>query len=125
MYPSAGPAHRWAMTNRPGAAIATMIVLALLDIGGALLARRYVEQRSLVVLAMGCVAFAVLFVVYAHGLHYAELTTITFGWVVMLQVGVLIIDRLDTGAGLPIDRIVVIGGLLALQSYLVLTPTTT
>ncbi len=112
------------MTPRPGAAIVTMLLLAALDLGGALLARRYVEHRSLATLALGCVAFAVLFVVYARGLHYAELTTITFGWVVMLQVGVVTIDRVAHGGSLPADKVVVIAALLALQSYLVLSPST-
>ena len=47
----------------------------------------------MVVLGSGAAAFAVLFVVYAQGCSYAELTTITFGWVVMLQIGVVLMDR--------------------------------
>jgi hypothetical protein len=99
-----------------------MVALAALDLGGAVLARRYLENRSWLVLGVGCGAFAVLFVVYAHGLRYAELTTITFGWVVLLQIGVIVIDHLDRGAALPTDRVLVIGSLLALQAYLVVVP---
>lgn len=111
------------MIHRPFAAVVTMCVLAGLDLVGAVIARRYSHHRSAAVLLLGCAAFAVMFVVYARGLQSAELTTITFGWVVLLQVGVVILDRLHQGRGLPADRIIVVVALLVLQGYLLLAPT--
>lgn len=97
-----------------------MIVLAALDLGGAVLARRWIEQRSAIAMVLGCLTFAALFVVYARGLGYAELSTITFGWVVMLQIGVVVLEHAERGHGVPADKLVVMGALLALQGYLLM-----
>jgi len=73
-----------------------------------------------VTLAAGIVVFGALFLVYVRSLSYAELATVTFGWVVMLQVGVVVIDQVQRGSGPPLDRVVAMVGMLLLQAYLVL-----
>ena len=74
-----------------------MVLLAGLDLIGALLAKRYADHRSVVTLIAGIVVFGALFLVYVRSLSYAELATVTFGWVVMLQVGVVVIDQVRAG----------------------------
>ena len=96
-----------------------MLALAGLDLLGALLAKRYAEHRSIAALLAGVVVFGVLFLVYARSLSYAELATVTFGWVVMLQVGVVVIEQVQRGSGPPIDRLVAMVLMLGLQAYLV------
>jgi hypothetical protein len=110
------------MTSRPAFAAALIVVLAGLDLVGAMFARRYLEQRSLFALVAGCSAFVALFVVYALSLRYAEMSTVTFGWIVLLQVGVLLMERFQRNISLSPDRAVVVIALLALQAYLMLTP---
>jgi hypothetical protein len=63
-----------------------------------------------------------LFVVYAVGLRYAEMSTVTFGWIVVLQVGVLAVERFRYDVALPPGKWVAIAAIIALQAYLVLAP---
>jgi predicted ferric reductase len=71
---------------------------------------------------LGLAAFAVLFWVYASSLQYAELALVTMGWVVMLQVGLVLVDRWRYGVELPVGKWVAIGVVLLAQAYLVLAP---
>ena len=68
----------------------------------------------------GMGVFAVLFWVYGRSLAYAELATVTISWVVMLQVGVLLIDRFRDGVHLPPGKWLAIAAILGLQGYLLL-----
>lgn len=101
-----------------GQLVAVMVTLAAIDLAGAGLARSWAVHHSWAALVGGVVAFGVLFVVYAHGLRYAELTTVTVGWVVLLQIGVILID-LRHGVGLPPPKLVAVAGILVLQTYLI------
>ena len=102
------------------AGIAT--VLAGIDLLGAVVAKAWSTHRSLTWLLAGCAIFALLFWVYASALSFAELSIVTFGWIVILQVGVLLLDRFVYGVDLPPGKWVAAAGLLALQGYLVLAP---
>ena len=73
------------------------LVLAVLDLVGAVLARRYADHRSVLALVGGCLVFGLLFWVYGKSLAYAELATVTFGWIVMIQVGVMLLERFQRG----------------------------
>jgi hypothetical protein len=68
----------------------------------------------------GIAAFGVLFIVYGKSLDYAELSTVTFGWIVLVQVGVVVIDRLD-GVGIPSSRMAAMGAIVALQTYITIS----
>ena len=46
---------------------------------------------------VGVALFVLLFYVYASSLQYAELTLVTLGWIVLLQVGVCLLDRFRYG----------------------------
>ncbi len=98
--------------------LAVMFALAAIDLAGAGLARTWAVHHSRPALVGGVIAFGILFVVYAHGLRYAELTTVTVGWVVLLQIGVIIID-LRHGVSLPPPKILAVAAILALQTYLI------
>jgi hypothetical protein len=56
-------------------------------------------------------------------LRIAEMSTVTFGWIVGLQVAILVIEKLRYGTDLPTGKWVAIVGILCLQAYLVLSPT--
>ena len=108
----------------PVALVATiaMVALAGLDLLGAFAAKEWAEHRSLWPMLLGLTAFAALFWVYASSLQYAELALVTMGWIVMLQVGLVVLDRVRYGVELPPGKWVAIVVLLAAQSYLLLAP---
>jgi hypothetical protein len=107
---------------RPLVALVAMIALAGLDLIGAMLAKHWSDHRSLLSGVGGVAVFGVLFVVYGSSLAYAELATVTFGWIVMLQVGVVIQQRVQDGTPIGIDRGAAMTAILALQTYLLLAP---
>ena len=111
----------------PGALVATiaMVALAGLDLLGAFAAKEWAEHLSPVPMLVGLAAFGVLFWVYASSLQYAELALVTMGWIVMLQVGLVVLDRVRYGVELPPGKWVAIVVLLAAQFYLLLAPSTT
>jgi hypothetical protein len=111
----------------PGAVVAVvaMVALAALDLVGAFAAKEWAEHRSPVPMVLGLVAFGVLFWVYASSLQYAELALVTMGWIVMLQVGLVVLDRIRYGVELPPGKWVAIVVLLGAQAYLLLAPSAT
>ncbi len=106
----------------PVVATIAMVCLAGLDLAGAVLAKEWAENGSVRALVLGAGAFLVLFWVYASSLKYAELALVTMGWVVVLQVGLVLVDRWRYGVELPVGKWVAIGVVLLAQAYLVLAP---
>lgn len=107
----------------PVVATVAMVCLAGLDLLGAVFAKEWAANGSIRALVLGAGAFLVLFWVYASSLRYAELALVTMGWVVMLQVGLVLVDRWRYGVELPTGKWVAIGVVLVAQAYLVLAPT--
>ena len=105
----------------PTRAVLAMVALAALDLTGALLARHWATHRSAVALVGGVAVFGLLFVVYGKSLDYAQLTTVTLGWLVLLQLGVMVLDRVRGDGTLSWDRIAAMLTVLALQAYLTFT----
>jgi hypothetical protein len=66
--------------------------------------------------------FMGLFCFYAYSLKTAELSIVTIGWVVFLQVGLLLYERFRYGTELPAMKWAAIVIILSLQAYLVLAP---
>jgi hypothetical protein len=103
-------------------AAVAMVVLAGLDLTGSYAAKEAVVRRSPLIAAGGVVVFLLLFWVYASSLQYAELAPVTLGWVVVLQVGVVLLDRYRYGAQLPAGAWLAITVMIAAQAYLLLAP---
>ncbi len=99
-----------------------MLTLAGLDMVGAVLAKEWAMRHQPVWFVAGLSAFVLLFAVYAASLHIAELSVVTLGWIVFLQVGLLVIDHLRYGVMFPPGKWAAIGVILILQAYLVLAP---
>ena len=70
-------------------------------------------------LGAGLLSFGALFAVYAVSLRLAELSTVTFGWIVTLQVGLLLLERVRYEVVLPSGKWAAIVAILA---YLILAP---
>lgn len=106
-------------------AAVAMVLLAVLDLGGAYAAKEAVGRRSPAFALAGLTLFALLFWVYCSSLQYAELAPVTFGWIVVLQIGVVLLDRFHYGVSVPRGHWVAIGLILAAQAYLLLAPSGT
>jgi hypothetical protein len=101
--------------------VALMLLLAMLDFVGALLAKAYADRHQLPTLVLGCATFVVLFVVYAVALHLAELSIVTMGWIVLLQVGLIAVDVSRNGLLLGRGQWAAAVLVIVLQGYLVAT----
>jgi hypothetical protein len=102
----------------PVTAAVAMILLAAVDLAAAYATKEAVLRRSFTWAAAGAALFLLLFYVYASALQYAELALVTIGWVVVLQVGVLLLDRFRYGQTLPLDKWVAVVIIIAAQAYL-------
>ena len=106
----------------PVVATVAMAVLAGLDLLGAIAAKEWAEKQSIAAIAFGTIASVALFWFYASSLQYAELAVVTMGWIVLLQVGIVIVDRVHFGTMLSADKIGALIIILVAQGYLVLAP---
>jgi hypothetical protein len=102
--------------------LGAMIMLAGLDMLGAVLAKEWVTRHHPAWFIAGLISFGVLFAVYAASLHVAELSIVTLGWIVFLQVGLLAIDSVRYGVTFPRGKWLAIALILVLQIYLELAP---
>lgn len=109
----------------PVVASVAMAVLAGLDLLGAIAAKEWAEKQSIAAIAFGTIASVALFWFYASSLQYAELAVVTMGWIVLLQVGIVIVDRVHFGTMLSADKIGALIIILVAQGYLVLAPSST
>jgi hypothetical protein len=107
------------MSANSAVAVAAMLVLAGLDFAGALLARRWAHGGSVVWFVVGALCFVVLFWVYGASLRYADLVSVTFGWVAALQVGLLIVGRATTEKSMPMHTWLAAGAIILLEGVLI------
>ncbi len=105
--------------------LSAMIVLALFDFVGAVFAKEWADTRQPWWFVAGLATFMGLFCFYAYSLKTAELSIVTIGWVVFLQVGLLVYERVRYGTELPAMKWAAIVIILSLQAYLVLAPNAT
>ncbi|GAA3396456.1 hypothetical protein [Cryptosporangium minutisporangium] len=102
--------------------IAAMVALAGLDLIGSYCAMRYMDNGHQLWWSAGAIAFLGLFGVYAASLQWAELGTVTLGWIVLLQVGVLVMDRVENGVVVPAGKWAAMAVIFALMTYMILAP---
>ena len=102
------------------AIIGFMLLLAGLDFTGTLLAKEWTVHREPWQLAGGAVTFLALFVALLCGLRYAEMSMLTLGWIVALQLALIMVDRSRYGTHLSIGGWMAVAAILVLQGYLLL-----
>jgi hypothetical protein len=107
----------------PLVAAVAMLLLAAIDLAAAYVTKEAVLRRSPTWGGVGVALFLLLFYVFASSLQYADLALVTLGWVVVLQVGVVLLDRFRYGAALGTDKWVAVAVILVAQAYLLLAPT--
>jgi hypothetical protein len=102
--------------------VGAMLTLASLDFLGAVFAKEWSDRHHAGLFLAGLLTFGALFAVYAASLQVAELSVVTFGWIVFLQIGLVVLDRLRYGVQLPPSKWAAIVVMLLLQAYLILAP---
>lgn len=100
-----------------------MMMLAALDLGGTYAAKESVERKSVGFAIVGVFLWVLAFAIYVEALEYVDLTPITLGWVVAVQIGVVLLDRFRYDVTLPQGWPVAVALILAGQAYLLLGPT--
>ena len=107
-----------AEARSPIAMLGFMVLLAGLDFTGTMLAKEWTIHRAPWQLMGGGVAFLALFVALLCGLRYAEMSMLSLGWIVVLQTGLIALDRSRYGFPLSIGGWLAVAAILVLQGYL-------
>jgi hypothetical protein len=102
--------------------VGAMLALAGLDFIGSVFAKEWTLRHHPGLFLAGLATFVVLYVVFAASLRFAELSVVAFGWIVFLQIGLVILDRVRYDVIFPPGKWVAIAVMLMLQAYLVLAP---
>ncbi|MFI5954211.1 hypothetical protein [Cryptosporangium sp. NPDC051539] len=110
-----------ALTFSPMGA-AAIVALAGLDLIGSYCAMRYLDTGHQLWWSAGAIAFLGLFAVYSASLQWAELGTVTLGWIVFVQVGVLAMDKMAHGTVIPTTKWLAMGVIFVLMAYMLLAP---
>src|SRR5262245_652566 len=95
------------------AIVGLMVLLAALDFTGTLLAKEWTVHPAPWQLAAGAMTCLALFAALALGLRYAEMSLLTLGWIVALQLALIMVDRSRHGTHLSL------GGWLAVIAIVV------
>ncbi len=106
---------------KPVVAVTAMVALAALDMLDAVLAKVWSTTGSPLVMLGGVVTSLALFWVYASSLQYADLVTVTFGWIALLQVW-LVVWEMAGGGHVSTARWVAAGVIVAAEGFLLLAP---
>jgi hypothetical protein len=96
-------------------------LLAGLDLLGAVAAKNWSEHHTFPWFAGGALVFVVVFWVYGSVLQIADLSIVTLGWIVLLQVSVVILDYVRYHVPVTPTQLAAIVLILILQGYLVLS----
>ena len=110
--------------GRPFAVGGLMLALAALDFAAALMAQDFADRRRIPTLLIGSALSISLFVVYAVALRLANLSIVTMGWIVMLQVAVIAFDVTRHGLHLRVTQWLAVGLVIVLQVFLTATTQT-
>jgi hypothetical protein len=99
-----------------------IVVLAGIDIVGGVVAKSWALGRSPWAFAAGAVLFVLLFWVYGMSLRHGALSTITIGWVVLVTLADLGLDRFHYDVHFPLSKWIAALAAVALLAYLLVGP---
>lgn len=102
--------------------IGLTLALAGIDLAEAVLAKEWATRRSPWLLVAGLVASGLLFALLVVALGYTEMSTLTIGWIVVLQLGLMVTESVRYGVTHAPDRWVAMGAIVCLLAYLVMSP---
>ena len=95
-----------------------IVVLAGLDIVGGVVAKSWALGRSPWAFVAGIALFALLFWVYGLSLRHGELSTITIGWVVLVTLADMGLDRFHYDVHFPLSKWIAAFAAVGLLAYL-------
>jgi hypothetical protein len=98
---------------------ALIALLAAVDFLLGLVAKSWSGSGSAPLLTLGLALSAVLFWLYGVSLRHGHLSSITLGWVVVLTVADLLVDRFQFGVQLPPSKWLAAAGAVVLLGYLI------
>jgi hypothetical protein len=106
----------------PAAAVLPVMVLLLagIDLLSGVVAKSWVASHSGWLMFAGCAMYLVMFWGYSATLRFGELSTITIGWVVLVTVGNMALDKFRYQVNFPTSRWLVALLVVALLAYLLM-----
>lgn len=108
------------LSGRPAAMLVPILVglLAAVDFLLGLVARSWSSSSSALMLVLGLALSGLLFWLYGVSLRHGHLSSITLGWVVLLTVADLLVDRFRFGVQLSPSKWLAAIGAVVLLGYL-------
>ena len=97
------------------------VALAGLDLVESVLAKEWSLRRNHWLLLAGITTSLLLFALFVVAMRYTEMSTVTLGWIVALQTGLMITEQARYGVHHSADRWIVVAMMVALQGYLLST----
>ena len=95
-----------------------IVVLAGIDILGAVVAKAWSDDRAPWLFAVGAALFVLLFWIYGVSLSYGHLSTITLGWVVLVTVASIGLDATVYDVHVPARKWLAAVAVIGLLVYL-------
>ena len=95
-----------------------VVVLAAIDIVGGVAAKSWAIGRSPWSFLTGIALFALLFWLYGLSLRHGELSTITIGWVVLVTLADMGLDRFHYDIHFPLSKWIAAFAAVGLLAYL-------
>lgn len=100
------------------------IALAGLDLVESVLAKEWSVRRNPWLLVAGIAASLSLFGLFVLAIRHAHMSTVTLGWIVTMQAGLMLIERFRYEVHHSADRWVAVSLMLVLQAYLLTSRST-
>jgi hypothetical protein len=104
----------------PTAAIVPVMVVLLagIDLVSGVVAKSWATTHSGWLMLAGCAMYLVMFWIYGVSLRFGELSTITIGWVVLVTVGNMALDKIHYQVNFPTSKWLAAILAVALLAYL-------
>jgi hypothetical protein len=106
----------------PTAAIVPVMVVLLagIDLVSGVVAKFWADTHSGWLMLAGCAMYLVMFWIYGVSLRFGELSTITVGWVVLVTVGNMALDKVHYQVNFPTSKWLAAILAVALLAYLLI-----
>ncbi len=101
------------------AVLVMMVVLAAIDVVGGVLAKSWSIGGSWTIFAFGCAVYLGLFWLYGLSLRIGQLSTVTIGWVVLVTLADMALDRFHYNVHYPTSKWVAAFVAVGMLAYLV------
>lgn len=98
-----------------------LVGLVVLDLAATVLAKEWSNGRSATWFWAEAIVHLGLFVLCARLLSLMQLPLLNFAWILILQIALVVVDHVRYGADFHGGQLAAIGGMVALQAYLMLS----